>query len=246
MWSGMTRGTPVALGARRSSRRPHSNAVSATTWRVMYGEDGALLGGLAGSAQSHRNHRRRCCAAGVPRRGVGMERCRKVAGAGEDGRRRKRGARARRTHAAARVQRENIMAREQKAPRGARTRRAQHATATDGVGQCAVCCPVLVRAGRTVSHRLAAEQRRPEQQREWRQARRSTCGGGWWRTVEKCTKLRRRIGRGGGLGERQLRVALGLAVEGTIGFYGRATAIGRAACEEIENGMTRDGRRGAR
>ena len=41
-------------------------------------------------------------------------------------------------------------------------------------------------------------------------------------------------------------VALGLAVEGTIGFYGRATAIGRAACEEIENGMTRDGRRGSR
>ena len=39
---------------------------------------------------------------------------------------------------------------------------------------------------------------------------------------------------------------LGVAVEGTIGFYGRATAIGRAACEEIENGMTRDGRRGAR
>ena len=64
--------------------------------------------------------------------------------------------------------------------------------------------------------------------------------------MEKCTKLRRRIGRGGGLGERQLRVALGLAVEGTIGFYGRATAIGRAACEEIENRMTRDGRRGAR
>jgi len=65
--------------------------------------------------------------------------------------------------------------------------------------------------------------------------------------VEKCTKLRRRIGRGGGLGgTRQWRGALGVAVEGTIGFYGRATAIGRAACEEIENGMTRDGRRGAR
>ena len=38
--------------------------------------------------------------------------------------------------------------------------------------------------------------------------------------VEKCTKLMRMIGRVDGLGERQLRVALGLAVEGTIGFYG--------------------------
>ena len=31
------------------------------------------------------------------------------------------------------------------------------------------------------------------------------------------------------------RVALGLAIEGTIGFYGRATAIGWEACEEIES-----------
>ena len=31
-----------------------------------------------------------------------------------------------------------------------------------------------------------------------------------------------------------MRVAMGLAVEGTIGFYGRATAIGWEACEEIE------------
>ena len=52
--------------------------------------------------------------------------------------------------------------------------------------------------------------------------------------VEKCAKLMRMIGRVGGLGERQLRVALGLAVVGTIGFYGRATAIGKAACDEIE------------
>ena len=52
--------------------------------------------------------------------------------------------------------------------------------------------------------------------------------------VRTCTKLMRMIGRVGGMGERQFRVALGLAVEGTIGFYGRSTAIGWEACEEIE------------
>ena len=31
-----------------------------------------------------------------------------------------------------------------------------------------------------------------------------------------------------------MRIALGLVVEGTIGFYGRATVIGWEACEEIE------------
>ena len=52
--------------------------------------------------------------------------------------------------------------------------------------------------------------------------------------VRTCSQLMRMVGRAGGLGERQFRVALGLAVEGTIGFYGRATAIGWEACEEIE------------
>ena len=46
--------------------------------------------------------------------------------------------------------------------------------------------------------------------------------------------MMRMIGRVGALGERQLRIALGLAVEGSIGFYGRATSIGWEACEEIE------------
>ena len=53
--------------------------------------------------------------------------------------------------------------------------------------------------------------------------------------VEECTRLLRMIGRAGMLGERQLKVAMGLAIEGTIGFYGRSTAIGWEACEEIEH-----------
>ena len=52
--------------------------------------------------------------------------------------------------------------------------------------------------------------------------------------VRTCSQLLRLIGRTGGLGERQTRVAMGLAIEGTIGFYGRSTAIGWEACEEIE------------
>ena len=44
----------------------------------------------------------------------------------------------------------------------------------------------------------------------------------------------RLIGRTGGLGERQTRLALCMAVEGTIGFHGRSLAIGWEACEEIE------------
>jgi hypothetical protein len=52
--------------------------------------------------------------------------------------------------------------------------------------------------------------------------------------VRECSRLLRMIGRAGLLGERQVRVAMGLAIEGTIGFYGRATAIGWDACEEIE------------
>jgi hypothetical protein len=52
--------------------------------------------------------------------------------------------------------------------------------------------------------------------------------------VSTCSQLLRMIGRAGALGEQQLRVAMSLAVEGTISFYGRATAIGWDACEEIE------------
>ena len=52
--------------------------------------------------------------------------------------------------------------------------------------------------------------------------------------IRTCTKMMRMIGRIGALGERQLRIALGLAIEGSVGFYGRATAIGFTACEEIE------------
>ena len=52
--------------------------------------------------------------------------------------------------------------------------------------------------------------------------------------VKTCSQLMRLIGRTSALGERQVRVAMGLAVEGTIGFYGRGTAIGWEACKEIE------------
>ena len=123
MRGGMTRGTPVALGARRSSRRPHSNAVSATTWRGVGGGDGALLGGLGGPAQSMRNRRRWSRVVGVPGREADVEQRREVAGAREARRRRERSARESRARAAARVLLGNIMACERGAGRRSRATR---------------------------------------------------------------------------------------------------------------------------
>ena len=54
------------------------------------------------------------------------------------------------------------------------------------------------------------------------------------KVVKVCSQLLRLIGRVGVLGEEQLRIAMGLAVEGVVSYYGRSTAIGWEACEEIE------------
>jgi len=54
------------------------------------------------------------------------------------------------------------------------------------------------------------------------------------KVIRTCDKLLRMIGRAAVLGEKETRVAMGLALSGTLGFYARATAIGWEACEEIE------------